>query len=135
MSSQDGTVSIRFRKFLKNPLLMRRQCCVDVIHPNRASISRKDLKLRIAQIFKVSDPNAIVTFGFKTAFGGGRSTGFACIYDDVNALKRYEKRYRLVREGLAETTKKSRREAKELKNRKKKVRGTAKAKCGGQKKK
>jgi hypothetical protein len=39
----------------------------------------------------------VVTFGFKTVFGGGRSTGFGLIYDDEAAQKKFEPKYRLVR--------------------------------------
>lgn len=36
-------------------------------------------------------------FGFKTAFGGGKSTGFALIYDNLESANRYEPRYRKIR--------------------------------------
>jgi len=39
----------------------------------------------------------VVTFGFRTHFGGGRSTGFALIYDDEASQKKFEPRFRLVR--------------------------------------
>ena len=39
----------------------------------------------------------IFLFGFRTAFGGGRSTGFALIYDTAEAAKKYEPKYRLAR--------------------------------------
>lgn len=48
-----------------------------------------------------TDKSRVVTFGFKTHFGGGRSTGFALIYDDEAAHKRFEPRYRLVRVSAA----------------------------------
>lgn len=35
--------------------------------------------------------------GFRTAFGGGKSTGFALIYDNMDAAKKFEPKYRLVR--------------------------------------
>jgi hypothetical protein len=38
----------------------------------------------------------VIVFGFRTQFGGGKSTGFALIYDSKDALK-FEPRYRLVR--------------------------------------
>jgi ribosomal protein S24E len=47
-------------------------------------------------IYKV-DKTRVVPFGFKTLFGGGRSTGFALIYDSEEAQKKFEPRYRLVR--------------------------------------
>ena len=32
----------------------------------------------------------IVLFGFKTAFGGGRSSGFGLIYESIDAAKKFE---------------------------------------------
>jgi ribosomal protein S24E len=48
-------------------------------------------------MYKVSDKNTIFLFGFKTQFGGGKSTGFGLIYDTVQDAKRIEPRFRLVR--------------------------------------
>merc|ERR1719391_1919605 len=77
----------------------------------------------------------IFTFGFKTNFGGGKSTGFALIYDTMDFAKKFEPKYRLLRQGVIEAkTKISRKQKKERKNRTKKVRGTAKAKVGAGKK-
>ena len=69
------------------------------------------------------------------AGGGGKSTGFALIYDSMDFLKRNEPKYRLKRMGLYEKEKASRKQRKERKNRQKKVRGTKKAKVGAGKKK
>ena len=44
-----------------------------------------------------AEANNIVCFGFKTAFGGGRSTGFALIYDTLDAAKKFEPKFRLAR--------------------------------------
>jgi len=33
---------------------------------------------------------AVSIYGLKTAFGGGRSTGYALIYDSLDAKKQYE---------------------------------------------
>src|SRR5271156_1570761 len=40
-------------------------------------------------------------FGLRTKFGGGKTTGFALIYDSPEALKKFEPHYRLVRVGVA----------------------------------
>merc|ERR1712080_428893 len=64
-------------------------------------------------------------------FGGGKSTGFALIYDTMDFAKKFEPKYRLLRQGLVEPkTRGSRKQRKEKKNRTKKVRGIAKAKVG-----
>jgi small subunit ribosomal protein S24e len=87
---------LRTRKFITNRLLSRRQFVVDVLHPGRANVSKSDLSEKIASAYK-ADKNRVVVFGLRTQFGGGRSTGFALIYDDEAAQKKFEPRYRLVR--------------------------------------
>ncbi|GJJ09676.1 hypothetical protein Clacol_003900 [Clathrus columnatus] len=125
----DAPVTIRTRKFITNRLLGRKQAVVDVLHPARANVSKVDLNEKIAALYKV-DAARVVTFGLRTHFGGGRSTGFVLIYDDEAAHKRFEPRYRLVRAGMAAKVEKpSRKLRKERKNRAKKVRGTKKAKA------
>lgn len=47
-------------------------------------------------MYKAEVTNVIV-FGFKTKFGGGRSTGFALVYDSLDAAKKFEPKYRLAR--------------------------------------
>ena len=71
---------------------------VDVLHPGRPNVSKLDLRDKLSKMYKTT-PDVIVCFGFKTAFGGGRSTGFALIYDDLNAVKKIEPKYRLARVG------------------------------------
>jgi hypothetical protein len=44
-----------------------------------------------------------VTFGLRTHFGGGRSTGFALIYDDEASQKKFEPKHRLIRVGWITT--------------------------------
>ena len=39
----------------------------------------------------------MLLYGFKVAFGGGRSTGFGMIYDNLVAAKKFEPKYRLTR--------------------------------------
>ena len=42
-------------------------------------------------------PDVVFCFGFKTQFGGGRTTGFALIYDSLDVAKKNEPKFRLVR--------------------------------------
>merc|ERR1711916_29085 len=98
-------------------------------------VSKKTLRDTLAAKYKVKEPNTIVLFGFRTAFGGGRSTGFANIYDSMESMKEIEPRHRLVRLGILEkVTKMSRKSIKELKNKRKKIRGKKKADVGKVKK-
>ncbi|SRR5258708_4451491 len=92
----EGAVTIRTRKFLTNRLLQRRQFVVDVLHPARQGPSKSEISEKLATIYK-TDKARVITFGFRTHFGGGRSTGFGLIYDDEAAQKRFEPKYRLVR--------------------------------------
>ncbi|KAK1233572.1 hypothetical protein PQX77_003258 [Marasmius sp. AFHP31] len=129
MADASAPVTIRTRKFITNRLLARRQFVVDVLHPSRPNVSKEELSEKLASLYK-ADKQRVVTFGFRTAFGGGRSTGFALIYDDETSQKRFEPRYRLVRSGLASKVEKaSRKLRKERKNRSKKFRGTKKVKA------
>ena len=74
-------------------------------------------------MFKVDDVTTIVLFGFKTVFGGGKSTGFCLIYDSLDAAKKFEPKYRLARNGVIPGRSGSRKQIKEKKNRDKKVWG------------
>merc|ERR1712072_1616376 len=107
-----------------NRLLSRKQMVVDVLHPNRANVSRAKIAEELTKIYKGTDTNSIILFGFKTVFGGGRSSGFALIYDDKKALLQYEMKYRQVRHGFEVEKKKKlgRRASKEFKHKVEKVR-------------
>jgi small subunit ribosomal protein S24e len=124
------SVTIRTRKFLNNRLLNRKQMIVDVLHPNLPNVSKTDLRSKLAQHYHVKDEQTVFLFGFRTEFGGGKSTGFALIYDSLEDALDCEPNYRLIRSGLRQKVQTSRKSRKELKNRKKKVRGAKKAKVG-----
>ena len=100
-------------------MLLRRLCLLC------ARLSRSRLRSSTPQ---VTDPSCILLYGFKVAFGGGRSTGFGMIYDNLVAAKKYEPKYRLTRFGMGKAKGVARKQRKERKNRDKKVRGIKKAK-------
>jgi small subunit ribosomal protein S24e len=54
---------------------------LEVAHPDLANVSKDKLKESLAKKLKTDEKN-IVVYGLKTHFGGGRSTGFALIYDN-----------------------------------------------------
>ncbi|QIX00358.1 hypothetical protein AMS68_005875 [Peltaster fructicola] len=121
----ESQVTLRTRKFIRNPLLGRRQMVVDVLHPNRANVSKDELRSKLGELYK-TDKEQVSVFGFRTQFGGGKSTGFGLIYDSAEAMKKFEPRYRLVRYGQATKIEKaSRQQRKQRKNRNKEFRGTA----------
>jgi len=125
------------RKFLKNPLMSRKQCVIELIHPEMANVSKDQIKAKLATMFKAKE-EAISIFGLKTKFGGGRSSGFALIYDNFDAKKKFDGKCLLKRDKLLPKPLRTRKQKKEIKGRVKKVRGIAKAKAaaaGGAKKK
>jgi len=74
--------------------------CSDVLHPQRPNVSKEDLRSKLAELYK-ADKNQVSVFGFRTQYGGGKSTGFALIYENEAAMKKFEPHYRLVRVGMA----------------------------------
>ncbi|GAB7336078.1 hypothetical protein MBLNU13_g08885t1 [Cladosporium sp. NU13] len=129
----DSQVTLRTRKFIRNPLLGRKQMVVDVLHPNRPNVSKDELRAKLSELYK-SDKDQVSVFGFRTQYGGGKSTGFALVYDSAEAMKKFEPHYRLVRYGqAAKIEKPSRQQRKQRKNRGKESRGVAKKKGGDKK--
>jgi small subunit ribosomal protein S24e len=101
---------------------------VDVVHTDRPGVPKKELQKKLAEIFKVSDESAISLFGFKTRFGGLKSTGFGFVYNNIILARKTEPIYRLLRNNLLEIKKVSSKQRKERKNRVKKTRGKEKSK-------
>ncbi|PWA34880.1 40S ribosomal protein S24-1 [Artemisia annua] len=130
MSDAKSAVTIRTRKFMTNRLLSRKQFVIDVLHPGKANVSKAELKEKLQVIYNVKDSSTIFVFKFRTHFGGGKSTGFGLIYDSVENAKKYEPKYRLIRNGLDTKVERSRKQLKERKNRAKKIRGVKKTKAG-----
>merc|ERR1740130_917981 len=102
--SSKGTVTIRPRKFITNRLLERRLMVLDV---NHATLDKEMLKQMVAEYLSKAKgmkaiPEAIAIFGLKTCFGGGKSTGFALVYDSVDAAKKHEPKHRLIKNGHQE---------------------------------
>ena len=93
----DGSVTIRTRKYMLNRLLCRRQMVVDVLHPGKSSVAKTDIREKLAKMYNCTADRVFV-FGFKTNFGGGKSTGFALVYDTMDYAKKFEPKYRLVRQ-------------------------------------
>jgi len=98
-----------------------------VIHPGRATVSKSELKEKLSKMYKVSDPETVMLFGFRTQFGGSKSSGFGMIYDNIDSMKRFEPAYRLLRAGVGVKKTTTRKQRKERKNRAKKIRGNPKA--------
>ena len=72
----------------------------DILHPSRANISKEELREKLGGLYK-AQKDQVQVFGLRTQFGGGKTTGFALIYDSPEAMKKFEPNYRLVRVGMA----------------------------------
>jgi small subunit ribosomal protein S24e len=96
---------------------------VDIIHPGRANVPKSELSDLIAGMYK-ADSKLTVMFGFRTKFGGGKSTGFCLIYDNEDAMVKFEPKHRLISKGMATKKEQSRKAIKEAKNKGLKTRGT-----------
>ncbi len=111
-------MTIHTRKVLTNPLLARKQMVrtstliqalciiqarmrssiqvVEVLHPSRASVPKSEIREKLAKLYKTT-PDVVIAHGFHCQFGGGRSTGYAQIYDSLDAAKKFEPKYRILR--------------------------------------
>uniref|UniRef100_A0AC34RF47 40S ribosomal protein S24 n=1 Tax=Panagrolaimus sp. JU765 TaxID=591449 RepID=A0AC34RF47_9BILA len=126
-------VTVRARKVLTNQLLARKQMVVEILHPNRKGLTKLELRDHLAKMFKVT-PDVVIPYGIRALFGGGKSTGFALIYETVDAAKKFEPKHRMLRLVGKKAEKTGRKQRKERKNRQKKVRGTKKGKVQAGKK-
>uniref|UniRef100_A0A8D0LT32 40S ribosomal protein S24 n=1 Tax=Sus scrofa TaxID=9823 RepID=A0A8D0LT32_PIG len=96
---QNDTVTIRTRKFMTNRLLQRKQMVIDVLHPGKATVPKTEIREKLAKMYKTT-PDVIFVFGFRTHFGGGKTTGFGMIYDSLDYAKKNEPKHRLARVGV-----------------------------------
>ena len=69
---------------------------MDVLHPGRATVPKTEIREKLARMYKTT-PDVIFSFGFRTQFGGGKSSGFAMIYDTLDYAKKFEPKHRLAR--------------------------------------
>jgi small subunit ribosomal protein S24e len=85
----NDTVTIRTRKFMTNRLLQRKQMVIDVLHPGKATVPKTEIREKLAKMYKTT-PDVIFVLGFRTHFGGGKTTGFGMIYDSLDYAKKNE---------------------------------------------
>merc|ERR1719471_1641596 len=71
-------ITVRTRKFMTNRLLNRKQMVVDILHPETPTPKKSEVREALAKQYK-SASDHIIVFGFKTQFGGGKTSGFALI--------------------------------------------------------
>jgi len=61
-----------------------------------ANVSKSQIKEKLAKVMKTKE-ELVTVFGLHTKFGGGKSSGFALIYDSLDAKKLYASKTDLVR--------------------------------------
>jgi len=61
-----------------------------------AGVKKSVIKAEIAKKFKASE-DRVAIFGIKPKFGGGKSSGFASIYDDLDTRNKYDTKTNLYR--------------------------------------
>ena len=87
--------------FLSSNLLTLIFVCaqvVELIHPEMAGVKKATIKTELAKKFKCQgNEDRIAVFGLKSKFGGGRSSCFATIFDDLDARKKYDTKDNLRR--------------------------------------
>ncbi|XP_034858802.1 40S ribosomal protein S24-like [Mirounga leonina] len=124
----NDTVTIRTRKFMYNRLLQRKQMVIDVLHPGKATVPKTEIWEKLAKMYKTT-PDVIFVFGFRTHFGGGKTTGFGMIYDSLDYAKKNEPKHRLARHGLYEKKKTIKKTVKGTQEQNEESQGDCKSQC------
>ena len=52
-----------------------------------------EIREKLAKMYKCT-ADRIFAFGFRTNFGGGKTSGFALIYDSMDQAKKFEPKFR-----------------------------------------
>lgn len=71
---------------------------IDVLHPEKTTVPKTEIWGKLAKMYKAR-PHVIFVFGFKTHFGGGKTTVFGMIYNSLDYAKKTESKHRLARHG------------------------------------
>jgi small subunit ribosomal protein S24e len=67
-----------------------------MIHPDLAGVKKAEIRAVISKKFKATE-DRIAVFGVRAKFGGGRSSGFVTVYDDMDARKKYDNKQNMGR--------------------------------------
>ncbi|KAF0871582.1 RS24 protein, partial [Crocuta crocuta] len=93
--------------FMTNQLLQCKQIVTNALHPRKATVRKTEIWGKLVKMCKTT-PDVIFVFGFRTHFGGGKTTGFGLIYDSLDYAKKNKPKHRLARhDGLYEKKKTS----------------------------
>ena len=55
----EGVFTLRTRKVLSNRLLSRKQMIVDVLHPGKASVPKKEINEKLAKMYKAPSADVV----------------------------------------------------------------------------
>merc|ERR1712227_357414 len=72
MADREQPVTLRTRKFIRNPLLGRKQMVVDILHPNRANISKDELREKLGGLYKAQISASPIVYPGSGCFWGRR---------------------------------------------------------------
>uniref|UniRef100_A0A8C0PEN6 40S ribosomal protein S24 n=1 Tax=Canis lupus familiaris TaxID=9615 RepID=A0A8C0PEN6_CANLF len=102
-------------KFMTHRPLRRKQMfigcsCIGCI--GKATIPKTKIRDKTSQD-EEDHTDVIFVFGFRTRFGGSKTTGFGMIYDSLDFARKNEPKHRLARHGWYEKKKTSRKQQKE----------------------
>lgn len=67
-----------------------------MLHQGVAAPTKARIRAELAKKMSTKE-ECIAIFGLKNKFGGGRSTGFALVYDNVDAKIKYDSKVQLLR--------------------------------------
>jgi len=67
-----------------------------MVHADAPNVAKTAIRAHLAKMFKAKE-EAIAIVGLHTKFGGGRSSGMALIYDNVDARKKYDMKARCIK--------------------------------------
>lgn len=95
-----------------------------MFHPKTSCMNFEEIKTELTSKF-ACNKEGIALFDFHTKFGGGKTTGFALLYDNKEFKLKYEPTYRLRREKLVDPkdASKTRKTKKNIKIKTRKLRG------------
>ena len=83
----------------ENPLLKRTEVHVTVAHDGESTPGRNAVAEEIAKMTK-SKRNCVVIDRIESVYGRGKSTGYAKVYDNMEAALEYDRDHLLKRNGI-----------------------------------
>lgn len=86
-TTMNDTVIVKIRRFMTNHLPQKKQMVAYALHSGKPTALKKEIWPLLAKVHKTI-PDAIVAFGFRTHYGGGKTTGLGMIYESFKYASR-----------------------------------------------